>query len=234
MKPDALQKHISSTYFSLRLAIVAFSVALPLVLYFGGRIWGGLPLQPSISDYYFAGMGLMRDWFVGILIAVAGFLYLYKGYSPLENIVLNVSGVLLATVSLSPCGCLEPNSTGSLHGFAAVTFFLLMAFVVIRCAKDTLPLLPDPRQRVAFARRYQLIAVLMVASPVAAAVISIWLQQFQSYVFFVESLAIYTVAAYWAVKSRELALTQAEILALEKRVESAPGAGVVRAAPTPI
>ena len=228
MKPDDLQKHISSTYFGLRLGIVLFSFALPLVLYFGG-LRRGFELAPSISDYYFWGGGLMRDWFVANVFAVAGFLYLYKGYSRLENVLLNVGAVLLAVVALVPCSCNDPGRNGSLHGAAAVGFFLLMAFVVIKCANDTLPLLDkQPEQRDAFTRRYRLIAVFLIASPAAAVVISIWLRQFASYTFFVESFAIYVFATYWAVKSRELSLTQAETLALEKRAKTEPGQGIVK------
>jgi hypothetical protein len=229
MKPDALQKHISSTYFGLRLGIVVFSFALPVVLYLGGRIRRGLDLAPSISDYYFWGEGLMRDWFVGILFAVAGFLYLYKGFSQLENVLLNAGGMFLAAVALIPCDCEDSGSSVSLHGVAAVGFFLLMAFVVFKCAHDTLPLLADTRQRDAFKRRYHLIAGLLILSPAAAVVTSIGLDRLKSYTFFVETFAIYVFAAYWAVKSRELSLTQAEILALEKRAKSEPSQGVVKA-----
>jgi hypothetical protein len=231
MKPDALQKHISSTYFGLRLGIVVFAFALPVVLYLGGRIRRGLDLAPSISDYYFWGEGLMRDWFVGLLFAVAGFLYLYKGFSTLENVLLNVGGVFLAAVALIPCACEDSNGNVSLHGVAAVGFFLLMAFVVFKCAHDTLPLLEEknPQQSDAFRRRYHVIAGLLVLSPVAAVVTSIWLRRFSSLTFFVETFAIYVFAAYWAVKSRELSLTQAEILALEKRAKPEPSRGVVKA-----
>ena len=230
MKPDALQKHISSTYFGLRLGIIVFSFALPLFLYVGARLRGGVELAPSISDYYFAGGGVMRDWFVGMLFAVAGFLYLYKGYSPLENLLLNIGAVLLATVALVPCACTDPSRNGSLHGFAAVGFFLLMAFVVIRCAKDTLPLMADRKAREAFKRRYHLIALLMIVSPAIAVVISVFFRRYPSVTFFVESFAIYSFAAYWAVKSRELTLTQAETLALQKRVANEPGVGVIHTA----
>lgn len=233
MKPDALQKHISSTYFGLRLGIVVFSFALPVVLYFGGRFRGGLDLAPSISDYYFAGGGVMRDPFVGMLFAVAGFLYLYKGFSNLENVLLNVGAVLLALVALVPCACGDPTRNASLHGASAVGFFLIMAFVVFTCAKDTLPLLgKNTQQRDAFTRRYHLIAGLLVLSPAAAVVASIWLQRFSSLTFFIESFAIYIFAVYWLVKSRELSITQAEILALEKRAKSEPARGVVKAEDT--
>jgi hypothetical protein len=228
MKPDDLQKHMLSTYFGLRLGIVVFSFALPLILYFGGRLGGGLELAPSISDYYYAGNGLLRDWFVGLLFAVAGFLYLYKGFSQLENLLLNTGAVLLAVVALVPCACNDPSRNGSLHGFAAVSFFLIMAFVSIRCAPDTLALMNDEKTQQVFRRRYKLIAFFLIASPLAAVIVSIWLRRFSSVTFFVEAFAIYIFATYWLVKSRELSLTQAETLAAQKEAATEPGRGVVK------
>ncbi len=240
MKRDQLQKHFASTYFGLRLGIVVFSFALPLILYFGGRI-RGVDLAPSISDYYFAvpegatisSAGVMRDWFVGILFAVAGFLYLYKGFSKLENVLLNAGGVLLAAVALIPCAC-QGGSTSSgvsLHGVAAVGFFLIMAVVVFKCAKETLPLLKkkNPQLHDAYKMRYHVIAGLLVLSPVAAVVASF---QYGSLTFFVETFAIYVFATYWAVKSRELKHTQAEMVVLEKRAKTDPEGRIVDEANT--
>lgn len=227
MKPDALQKHFAGTYFGLRLAIVVFSFALPLILYFGARIHGVVVLAPSISDYYFWEKGVMRDWFVGILFAVAGFLYLYKGFSKLENVLLNIGGVLLAAVALIPCACQGESTSGvSPHGVAAVGFFLIMAVVVFKCNEETLSLLKKkhPELLAAYKMRYRVIAGLLVLSPVAAVVVSF---RFGSLTFFVETFAIYVFAAYWAVKSRELKHTQAEMAVLERRAKTDPEGRIV-------
>ena len=61
MKPDDLQKHITSTYFALRLGIIVASLALPWVLYFGGNAGPHPGLQPSLSDYYPNGTEFTRD-----------------------------------------------------------------------------------------------------------------------------------------------------------------------------
>jgi len=44
MKSEELQDNMLSTYFWLRGGIVFLSVALPLILYFGGRFRADLPL----------------------------------------------------------------------------------------------------------------------------------------------------------------------------------------------
>src|SRR5262245_10147984 len=134
MTSDKLQKNILSTYFTLRMGIVVLSVALPVILYFGGRL-GGIDLLNSMSAYYGDNDGLMRNWLVGILWTVGSFLYLYKGYSTLENILLNLAGGFAVGVAMIPCNC-WPTAIGAsstLHGFVAVSFFLCMAAVCLFC-----------------------------------------------------------------------------------------------------
>lgn len=56
-------------------------------------------LQPSISHYYFTSMG---DVFVGVLCAVALFLFSYKGYSVLDNHLANIAGFGALGTALFP------------------------------------------------------------------------------------------------------------------------------------
>jgi hypothetical protein len=94
--------------------------------------------QPSLSHYYANGFEGTRDWFVGSLFAVGAILYLYKGFSIVENWALNIAAVFLTAVAWFPCKCGDPNARFTPHSFLAVSFFLIMAFVVIRCAPETL------------------------------------------------------------------------------------------------
>jgi hypothetical protein len=106
MSSGKLQENILSTYFTLRLGIIVLAFALPVILYVGGRVWGGIPDLPgSMSAYDDENGGTMRDWFVGILCTVGAFLYLYKGFSPLENILLNLAGGFAVGVAMIPCNC---------------------------------------------------------------------------------------------------------------------------------
>src|SRR5216684_1487516 len=142
MKPDKLQKHILGTYFSLRIGIAIVAMLFPFILWIGGRLYVGLPLQDSMSAYYHASINQtsMRDWFVGILFAVGIFLNLYKGYSNSENIALNFAGILAVGIAIFPMqwNCGTDCSWFSIHGLCAVLFFFCIAFVCIRCASDTL------------------------------------------------------------------------------------------------
>jgi len=227
---DKLQENVLSTYFTLRMGIVVLSVALPLILYFGGRL-GGVDLLNSMSAYYGDHNGLMRNWLVGILWVVGSFLYLYKGFSTLENILLNLAGAFAVGVAMVPCNCWSdvegPNS--KLHAFVAVSFFLSMAAVCLLCASDTISLLPDQKTRDAFKRRYRVIGILLVASPATAVLVSYVLRQFDNYKFFVEAFGVWMFAAYWLVKSREFSITSAEKRAVHGQLENRRGRGIVPA-----
>ena len=85
-----LQRHMSGTYFSLRVGMGVLAAALPPLLWLGGRLGDGEPLRCSMSAYYYS--ATMRDTFVGTLVAVGVFLYLYKGFSRQENWALNLAG----------------------------------------------------------------------------------------------------------------------------------------------
>ncbi len=79
-----------------------------------------------MSVYYYSRMG---DVFVGALISIGLFLYLYKGFSTRENWALNVGGALAVSVALLPTSPISGGhtSTSTLHGTFAVLFFLCIA-----------------------------------------------------------------------------------------------------------
>lgn len=221
MKSEELQANILSTYFTLRLGIVVLSVALPLVLYFGGKL-AGVDLLSSMSAYYGGHDGLMRNWFVGILWTIGSFLYLYKGFSVAENVALNFAGGFAIGVAMIPCNCWDgAGASSKLHAFCAVSFFLSMAFVCLFCAGDTIGLLPDQKTQNKFKRRYRIIGWLLVASPAAAVLASYLLDQHANFKFFVEAFGVWIFAAYWAVKSHEFRITSAEKLAVQGKLEAA-------------
>jgi hypothetical protein len=226
MTPGKLQENILSTYFSLRLGIVVLSVALPLILYFSG------PLRDSMSAYYGAD-DFRRDVFVGILWAVGSFLYLYKGYSVLENILLNVAGIFAVVTAMIPCNCWESAVGGSnkIHGASAVLVFLSMAAVCFFCAKDTLTLVADPAVRKRYRNAYHVIGFLLAVSPLAAVAISFVLNQLAQYRFYFEAFGVFMFAVYWMVKSSELKISAAEKRAVRGELANVPGTGIVAVTP---
>ncbi len=235
-----LVEHFYSTYFSLRAGLALLAFAFPLVLYFYGKLRYGLPLQASMSAYFFAATAEqcasfpMRTLFVGFLFAIAVGLYVYKGFTALENVLLNAAGVCAAVVAIFPEGLTlaeGANNPGlqqlfshcpavrqwaespplAIHYTAAVLLFVLLAAVVWFCASKTLAYLPAGKGDAALYRRtYRSIALLMLACPISGLAVASVFGQGSSWVFFVEAAGVWTFALYWTVKSRELALSQLE------------------------
>lgn len=226
--PDELQEHMARTYFSLRIGMGGVAAALPPLLWAGGRLADHESLRCSMSAYYYS--PAMRDVFVGALCAIGVFLYLYKGFSKQENWALNAAGLFVIGVALEPTSPTCPEGAGfsmSVHGALAVLFFLSIAYVCLFRAGDTLALLQrgDPAAAKRFQRVYQALGALMAVSPGTAVILTAVLQpdgHARSLVFFVEAVAVLTFAAYWIVKSREMSRTEAEALALERRLARHP------------
>jgi hypothetical protein len=226
--PPSLEEHIVKTYSVLRHGLGFLAIALPIVLAVVGFIKDGLMLQDSISAYYhafvptaqppglhdIAGNGVMRNWFVGILWAVGVFLVLYRGYGRRENIALNIAGVLLIAVAMFPmdwtCGTTCPKV--SVHGIAAILFFLAIGYVCIFRSGDTLGLIKKPDVRKFYQRWYRIIGLVMWIFPVVVTVLEFFkLHPFGTRtVFFIEVAGIWTFAAYWLLKSREISLSEAD------------------------
>ena len=224
-----LQEHMLWTYYGLRVGLVAIGVSLPVLVMLSGFLHGG-GLRGSLSDYYnVAGAGLLtpRDIFVGGLLAAAACLYLYKGYGDKENFALNLAAIFAVVVAFFPTGPEGPITYT--HRAAAVLFFLCITYVCLFRSKDTLDddLVPEPKRSL-YARVYNAIGGLMIASPLAAMAVSWWLglrSGDSTVVLWIETFGVCIFASYWAVKTLELRESDAERLALDanlKRVVEPP------------
>ncbi len=229
-----LQEHMRGTYFNLRVGIGVIGFTLPWLLWFGGQIGDHEPLRASMSAYYYS--PTMRDTFVGALVAIGLFLYLYKGFSSAENWVLNLAGALAIGVAMVPTSS-QPgvNSVSSkFHGTFAVLFFICIAYVCVFRASDTLSLIRDTRKANKLRAIYRLLGIGMVISPLFAVVLTFLLQpatQERSLTFFVEAVAVLIFATYWLTKSQEMKNTNAEYLALEGKLQAWSKPRAERAAP---
>lgn len=178
-----LNQHVYATYTTLRHGMYVMAFAFPLLLWLIGYFAYGISLADSMSDYYFlmpqsdkfSRVFPMTIWFVGLLFAIGSALYLYKGFSKRENIILNIAGACALGVALVPMSHKDfpADATFSLlpsymHGAFAITLFLCIAYVSIFCSKETVSRLNNPRLEKSYKRKYQLCALLMVASPLTA------------------------------------------------------------------
>jgi len=225
MKSREMQKHISATYITLRIGIAVLAIALPFILWIGGYVSEGLELQESMSAYYHSGGGAMRDVFVGILFAIGVFLYLYKGFTTLENYALNLAGIFVVAVALVPMewDCGNSCNRFSLHGTFAVLFFLCIAYVCIFRASDTLSLITNKTKVRRFTRAYKLMGVGMIVSPFIAVLLTSILQlksDLKPTVFVAEALGVFVFASYWILKSIEIKQTNSERSAIDGKLKT--------------
>jgi hypothetical protein len=236
MKKDDLQKHVFSTYITMRYGMAIMAFVFPFVVSLVGSL-NRIPLQESLSAYYWATAAAAinpecmctvapsRDWFVGLLLAISASLYLYKGFSVRENWALNLAGLFGIGVALFPMDwpVIHPTSTSwpwslvSMHGVFAFAMFFCLAYVACRRFKETLDLLP-PESRPGYRYRYYAIAAVMVASPVTAFLIN-GILSLRAYTFLAETSGIWAFAYYWWTKSNELKQSNATELALKGDLE---------------
>ena len=168
-EPSRLQEHMIATYHGLRMGLFLVAAILPVFLLLTGWLLND-PLRCSMSAYYH-GPTLIRDVFVGALIAIGALLFLYKGFSPQENLVLNCAAAFAVGIALVPTSaeCLQGGRTLSPHGILAVLFFGCIAYVCVFRASDTLSLVTDKQRARRLDARYKVLGVLMIALPILAA-----------------------------------------------------------------
>jgi phosphoglycerol transferase MdoB-like AlkP superfamily enzyme len=230
-----LFKHFSDTYFALRTGLALLAFTMPLTLYLVGKFIYGLDLQASMSAYFWAAgehqcaTFPMRTFFVGYLFAIGVGLYVYKGFTPLENTLLNISAICAACVAIFPERIsiddhhLEPlfnncpavkewamHPTLPIHYIAAVVLFVFLAIVVWTCAKKSLKYLPPGHDPAKFIRAYKIIAIAMLVFPILGLAIAFVLGASSDKIFFIEAAGVWSFGSYWIVKSYELSLSRIE------------------------
>src|SRR5262245_36594732 len=128
-QPTELQRHVLSTYLTLRYGVALMAFLFPVVV-LGAGLFDGVSLQDSLSAYYWAhhtygDIYVARVWFVGGLFAIGAFLYLYKGFTRQENFALNAAALLAIGVAVFPTARVSDSDANwlTLHGACAVGVF---------------------------------------------------------------------------------------------------------------
>lgn len=227
MNAGDLRRNMMRTFFTLRAGLVILSFALPLVL-LAYSFWKHGYLQAgSISEFYGHEQGAMRDVFVGSLCTVGALLILYKGYSRLEDWLLNFAGVFAVLTAMVPCNCWSGGEKNWWHGFFAVMFFACVGAVCLFCAGKTVGMLPE-ESRPWYSRSYKAIGISLFVAPLGAYALALFSGQRNRGLFVVEFAAIAVFAIYWFIKSREIKITSAERKALYGALSNEHGKVVER------
>jgi len=112
------------SYITLRRVVGVLGVALPILV----AVWGLALLDPprllpSISDYYSL---RTRDVFVGVLFAIAWFLFTYRGYDREDDVAGNLACIFALGVALFPDSGSRLDRT--IHFLSATAMFLTLAY----------------------------------------------------------------------------------------------------------
>ena len=222
--PD-IKSHMYRTYVSLRRLIAAVTFVL-LAILLAYKAYGDDPVpRTSVSAYYHHdNKGVrMSDVFVAALATIGFLLIAYQGYTDYERWVLNVAGGALLSVVAFPMDWPIDDKTfwpttfiGWLHVFAAVTFFLSIAYVCLFRARDTLGETQkgNPIGKTVYTGLYWGIGVLLILTPLLALLFGHFrassgtpsgdssLKSMTAY--WVEVSGVFVFLSYWVVKSIEL------------------------------
>lgn len=206
---EAPAGYIVETYFVLRMVIAGGAIVLPPALLVWALLDARVAAMDSLSASYFTPA---RGVFVGTLVAIGVALVAYRGYTRGENMLLNSAGVLAVVAALVPTA--DPAMPGDaltltsvVHAVAAVAFFVLAALSIFFYGQETLGSVRDPRARRSYRTVYRALAVLVLALPAVALLVA-WLVESSAALFAVETAALYAFAAFWLVKTYELARSQ--------------------------
>lgn len=188
------------SYRTLRRIIGLLGVGLPVVL----AAWGWVleqHLQPSISDYY---AWRTRDALVGCLVAVAWFLFTYRGYDGKDSAAGSLACVCALGVAFVPNS--SPSPQHYFHFIFAALLFLVLAyfsfFLFTRTSGN-----PTPR-KLTRNRIYRFCGVAIVACIVAIGAFFVLVpdetRDQRRLVFWLESIALWAFGWSWFVKGETL------------------------------
>ncbi len=202
MAANGAEERVLVSYLTLRRVVGALGVALPVVL----ALWGFalcecVEIQPSISDYY----GLRtRDVFVGILFAIAWFLFTYRGYERKDDVAGNLACLFALGVALFPNRGTDWER--AVHFGSALALFLVLSYFSLFLFTKSGGS-PTPEKRI----RNRIYTVCGVSMLVCIALIGLYYWRLQDTavavlkpVFWLESLALWTFGISWFVKGETL------------------------------
>lgn len=200
---NVFEEQAVRSYVFLSFGIGLVAALLPVVLV----IFGGYRDHNSISWFYHVVPGPTRDILVGGLWATGVFLFLFHGLSKLENWLLNLAGAAVISVAMNPMPDVQRCGGSGLtpHSVSAIIFFVLLAIVAVFLSKKRIKFIKDPRKKLQFVAAYNAAGFLMIALPAIVALLH-YLGGGKCgthKVFWIETFAVWSFAAYWFIKTYE-------------------------------
>jgi hypothetical protein len=205
------------SYYTMRRTVGLIAIVLPFVLA-AGSILAALVgpghriphplLQRSISDYYYTPM---RDYYVGSLCAIAGFLACSRGYDLHDEIAGYLAGACALGVAL--CPSFNPRGAyytqqdfafGFTHTVFAGMMFLVLAYICIFLFRKSAPgkvVTPRKLHRNRIYATSGLVMVACMTAMVGLSIRSLVARRHPSHwLFWCESLALCAFGVAWLTK----------------------------------
>lgn len=228
MQGDQPRQEIVLSFYRVRQALGYLGFVLPFTLIVGGLLSKGV-IEPSISDYYHT---ILRDIFVGTMIAIGIFLICYTGYrrQAQEHIsddwVTTLAGVFALCVALFPNEIVTPDQSvdavpqlvlgvrnaALMHYVSALLFLLCIAYVCLfKFARTAKPV----RRRI-----YHICGIVIIAATVGTVVSSYYrvlgseaaraIVNEHHIVLWFEAIGVWAFSIAWLTKGRaDLSLIKA-------------------------
>ncbi len=197
------KKTLVISYLTLRIVVGVLGVTLPVILVLGSLIFREDEIiQRSISMYYYTHM---RNALVGILCAVALFLFAYKGYDYRDNIAGHFAGIFALLVAFCPA---EDSYIRIIHLVSAVLFFLTLAyFSLILFTKGS----ANPSKQKLIRNKIYKICGFIILGCVALLILYFvlpksFIDKLSDYkpLFWLESIALWAFGSSWLIKGEFL------------------------------
>jgi hypothetical protein len=209
------------SYLLLRKLIGILGIMLPIALLLGSITAGDCnEVQNSISDYYHTNM---RDVLVGVMCAVALFLFAYKGYDYKDALAGNLGCLFALGVAffpttigspLEPCNIestINSSIIGKIHLTSASLFFsVLIYFSLVLFTKSKRPKSEFSIQKKRRNTIYKCCGYIMIACVVLIAIYFLFLEErFPNLhqldpIFWLESIALWAFGTSWLTKGQLL------------------------------
>lgn len=219
LRPDDLSDHAHRQLIGYIGLILPLILIVLVLLRDGMARWRNLD---SISAYYYTGAVAA---FVGMLVALALFLFTYRGYENKYHWADRAASIIAAIAALgvaffptaAPAGVPQlpwwSSSTGVLHYVSAVTLFTMFAVFALflfRLSAGGEEIPADKRWR---NRVYLVCGIVIVASIIWAAIAA----YFDRSIFWPESVALVAFAVSWLVKGYALTTIKEAAIGLLRR-----------------
>jgi hypothetical protein len=207
------ERNMVISFRTIRKAVGWLGIALPPAVYIGTLLIGHCAtLKPSISDYYYTIMGCVL---VGVLCAVALFMFTYKGPARIDEILSSLAGLFALGIAFFPCNVsgghydcniiCRPFDTfrndlhyGSAAGFFAVT--TIMAIWLFRKTDKKDPGLQKEKRNTV----YLVCGIIMIVSTLGILAMKVFNlgEKLYAYrpVYFLELIALWAFGIAWLVK----------------------------------